>query len=207
MRSMIESLESRTLLSGTTTATLAADNSTIISDASVVKGAMNALFTTEIANDQTIVSALAGVHTPGTSGVIRSLKADQARARTMLKQDLNGLINPALALTKKSVAAGNALLKKSSRPKIDRVALDAAALTKVVTKPLEKIEALLGSTKIIDDLEALRTLNSGNTTVSAAITVAESGQDTQAAAVVAAAMTFQTDLHTFSSHLVSIFAG
>lgn len=207
MGSMIESLESRTLLSGTTTATLAADNSLIISDAAAVKGAMNELFAVDLANDQTVVTALSGVHTAGTNGVIRSIKADQAKAKAALKVAINGLLNPSLALAKRSVTAGNSLLAKSSKPKIGKVANDAAALAKVTAKPLAKIEGQLANPKVFNELEALRTLNSGNASASAAITVAEHGNEDQALAVTTAALKFQTDINLLSSHLVNIFAG
>ncbi len=207
MKRMIEALESRTLLSGTTSATLAGDNSLIISDAAAVKGAMNELFAVDLANDKTIATDLASGHAAGTSGIVASIKAAQTKAKAAFMKDINGLVNPGLALAKRSGTAGNSLLLRSTKPKIAMVAIDASALGKVAIKPLAKIQAQLANTKIFTDLEALRTLNSGNTTVSAAITVAEQGEDAQAANVTAAAMKFQTDLNTLSTHLVNIFSG
>lgn len=205
MGSMIESLESRTLFSGISSATLAGDNSLIISDAASVKGAVSALFAVDLANDQTIVTALKGVHTAGTSGVVRSIKADQLKAKSALTADLNSLTRTGLALAKKSVTAGNSLLLHSTHAKIGKVAVDASLLGKVTTRPLAKIAAVLGSAKILNDLEALRTLNSGNASISAAITVREQGNTQQAANVTAAGLKFQTDIDTLATHLVAIF--
>lgn len=205
MGSIIESLESRTLFSGISSATLAGDNSLIISDAAAVKGALSALIAVDLANDQTIVTALKGVHTAGTSGVVRTIKADQIKAKNALTADINSLTKTGLALAKKSVAAGNSLLARSTKPKIGKVAVDASLLGKVTAKPLAKIAAVLGSTKIFNDLEALRTLNSGNASISAAITVREQGNTEQSANVTAAGLKFQTDIDTLATDLVNIF--
>jgi hypothetical protein len=204
MASLIESLESRVLLSGTPAATLSAAAALVSSDGAAVTADLDELGTLNAQHDEAIGSALAGRETKADEKILKVLKSDADKAKKVYSKADTSLNETADALANKSVIAGDAVLLSISKRNIAKVKIDIAALEKVTKKPLASLDAELASQTIHKEFEVLRAANPSNTALSAAITAREDGADTQKTVIGNAAVKFHADVAALAAELADI---
>jgi hypothetical protein len=204
MGHLIESLESRLLLSGTTAVTLAAAGSLIASDGAAVTSDLDELGTLNAEHDKVIGDDLEGIETRTDEKILKVLTADGKKAAKVFTAADTTLNKTADALAGKAVIAGDALLLTASKANIAKVKVAIAALGKVTVKPLAILDAQLASTTLENEFEVLRAANSSDSTLGAAITARETGATAQKVVISAAAEKFKTDVAALAADLASI---
>jgi len=204
MAPLIESLESRVLLSGTTAGTLSAAAALISSDGAAVTSDLEELGTLNAEHDEAIGAALVGQETKADEKILKVLKSDADKAEKVYSKADISLNKTGDALANKSVAAGDALLLSASKKNVSKVKADIAALGKVTNKPLASLNAELASTTLHNEFEVLRAANPSNTALSTAITAREDGADTQKTVISNAAVKFHTDVAALAADLADI---
>src|SRR5271155_1585252 len=107
MSMFIQSLESRTLLSASpvTKATLAADEANIVAGGASANAALKTLVA-DLKTDTTAITADLKTLPKTNASLLKTLKTDEAKAHGTLTADLNLLVKPSSALSKKSVSTG-----------------------------------------------------------------------------------------------------
>jgi hypothetical protein len=204
MSKFIQSLESRTLLSGTpvTQATLAADDALIVANAATAKGDLKTLSAAAKADMKTIQTDLKGL--PKTNApLLKKLKADESKLLVQITKDLNALLNPGKALGKRATVDGESLLKKATARLQAKVGAEGTTLGLVTLATLAKLQADSQGTAIVADLQALAAANPGSAVIAADTTKTMTDLSTQNMALVTAATTFQTGTGTLATDLGS----
>jgi hypothetical protein len=205
MRSFIESLEGRRLLSGTTSATLANDDTTISSDSTALKTSLSNLVSIEGDDDLAIERAVLALGLKKNIPLgAKAVAAAKAENKT-LTADVAVLTKLANAAAGKGLAAGDALLlSPTSKPDAAKVKAAIKLLDASTPKTLGKLEAALAGTKLKADLNAIAAANPSADTVQTTITTAETDGTTNAALVAAAGTQVQTDVQTMAADLAAI---
>jgi hypothetical protein len=162
MSSFVQTLEERRLFS-ITSATLAADLSSINTDAKAVKASVTALTKTAAADVKLLTADLKG-SAKTNAALLKTLKTDEGKAIAKLKTDANNLTK-ATMLAKKSASAGDAVIKKpTSTTLTGKLSADITALGTVTTAPLAALQTdSNGTSALATDVTAITTANSSNT--------------------------------------------
>jgi hypothetical protein len=202
MSIFVQSLERRLFLSGSGGGPLADDYGQVIADAAAANGALKALG----AEFRTSGGAIAvDLRTLPKANIklLAKLKTDEAATNRELTTDLGSLLKPAMALSRKSASVGEALASKSSEAIINEATADSDALGNITSVPEETLTAVLGSTTVTSDLNALGVANSSDVALARDVATAEGDVTAQDNAINDAAGEFVVDTSDLSVDLSS----
>lgn len=163
MSRFIQSLESRRLLTATTSS-LAAELTTVNTNASAVKADLTTLQSTAKADMKAIATDLKGSAKTNVP-LLRKLQGDENRWLTKIKNNTNVLLHAA-PLSAKGVADGDAFLAAPTNLSLQsKIVGDVNALNVATNAPLSALTADIPSTAVSADLTALTTANPTNTSL------------------------------------------
>lgn len=163
MSRFVQALESRTLLSATTSS-LAAELTFVNTNAAAVKADLTKLQNTAKADMKAIAADLKGTSKTNVP-LLRKLQADENKWLTKIKNNTNALLH-ATSVSAKGVADGDAFLAAPTKLSLQsKIVGDVNALNVATTAPLAALTADFPSAAVSADLIALTTANPTNTSL------------------------------------------
>lgn len=207
MSRFVQSLEPRTLFSGTPTkATFFADALQIFADAATTRADLKATAAVVAADTKTIAADLKSISTASNKAsndaLLRTLRFDEVKTLVTLRLDENVLLGPTSGFSRRSAAHGIALLMHPTNVHLQAlVAADESALGTVTVAPLAKLKADSNATSIGTDLANIAAANPSSTLLATHLQNLKTDSNTAVGSFVAAAMKFTTDVATLASDL------
>lgn len=204
MTNMIQSLESRTLLS-VTTATLAADKSTVVSDVKVLSTDLKKLATDESANNKAVATAFKGLPKVAQT-LLKALESDESKSKSQLQKDSNALTRVSEKDASTAISVADTLLKKGNVKTVAALVKDLSSLDSVSVAPLATLQQLLGSNVLSIDAEAILAAYPTNTALTTAVSNSQTTVQGDLTAINAEAQQLATDLSTLATDLTTVKA-
>lgn len=216
MSQFIQSLESRTLFTGTTAtgAALLADVKQVVSSAATARADLRSAVSAATTNTNTVAADLktstTSANRASNAGLLRTLRSDEAKTFATLRAAETALLVVGSSLSARAAADGKALLLHPTNTGIEaRVTADTTALATVPAARLATLQADALNGVLGTDLTNLVNANPANTAL-ATDTSAFNGSGAASAAIanaVTAAGTFTTATGTLNSDVNSTTTG
>lgn len=204
MSRFIQPLECRTLYSATpvSKATLLADEATVVADGAAAKASLAALVADVSADNLAIQADLKGLPKSNLA-LFHKLKADEAKFVATIRKDLNAVLLPATALSRKSVNDAAALMGKSTAALQAKVGADVAALGTVTDGPVARLQADMQGGAVDADLQSLVSANPSAANLATDVGTQQSDMSADGDMFSQAIVTFQADLGVLASDVAA----
>ena len=202
MSRFVQALESRTLLTATTSS-LATELASVNTNASAVRADLAALQLNARTDMKAITTDLKGSAKTNVP-LLKKLQVDEGKWLAKIRNNTNALLR-AQPLSAKGVADGDAFLAAPTKLSLQsKIVGDVNALNVATTAPLAALTANVSTTTLAADLSALTTANPTNSSLSADATKTTTDLNTDSGKLVTDAGSFSTAVGTLNTDLMTL---